>query len=124
MLGFEDVGEFEKAYLRPQLLMSEGIALAPHAARWTSATVPDAAGYARQRHDLRSESVCIPVADNARFEDCIRWGDDYQLLFTASPETALPIAATRIGSVLDKGSKPLLLDGSPPDPNRPLGYQH
>lgn len=128
MLGFEGFGGFEHAYLRPKPLLEEGNALAPHVSAMMDVSdglLLDAARMARASGTTFAlDSARIPVADNARFEDCIRWGDDYQLLFTASPETALPIAATRIGSVLDKGSKPLLLDGSPPDPNRPLGYQH
>ncbi len=128
MLGFEGVGEFERAYLRPKPLLNEGIELAPQVSAMmdiSDGLLLDANRMARTSGmTFALESARIPVVDKARFEDCIRWGDDYQLLFTAAPETALPTAATRIGSVLDEGPAPILLDGSPPAANRPLGYQH
>ena len=128
MLGFEGFGGFEQAYLRPRPLLEEGIAMAPHVSAMMDVSdglLLDAARMARASEAVFDlESSCIPVAEQARFEDCIRWGDDYQLLFTAPPNAALPTAATRIGKVREEGPAPLLLDGSPPDPNRPLGYQH
>ncbi len=128
MLGFEGVGEFEEAYLRPEPLLSEGIALAPHINAMmdiSDGLLLDADRMARAScMTFALQSARIPVEDKARFDDCVRWGDDYQLLFTAAPETTLPIVATRIGSVLDKGPTPLLLDGASPAANRPLGYQH
>ena len=128
MLGFEGVAGFEQAYLRPKPLLSEGIKLAPHVSAMmdiSDGLLLDAERMARASGmTFALESARIPVVDTARFEDCIRWGDDYQLLFTALPETAVPIDATRIGTVSDKGTGPLLLDGSKPAANRPLGYQH
>jgi thiamine-monophosphate kinase len=52
------------------------------------------------------------------------WGDDYQLLFTASPDVELPITATAIGRA-SVGAGLALFDGDerlalPPS----LGYQH
>ena len=53
----------------------------------------------------------------------MRWGDDYQLLFTMSDGNPLPVSATRIGTVLS-GPPGLLLDGDMLTPEDGLGYQH
>jgi thiamine-monophosphate kinase len=50
------------------------------------------------------------------------WGDDYELLFAAPDGVPLPVAATRIGTMLSQTAQPLLLDGKIP-PER-LGYEH
>ena len=65
----------------------------------------------------------IPVADPERADECLRWGDDYQLLFTASPGTDLPVPATRIGMVAE-GPARLALDGDTLTPEDGLGYRH
>ena len=39
----------------------------------------------------------------------MRWGDDYQLLFTAPPSAQLPVMAAPIGTI-EEGEPPLLLD--------------
>ena len=66
----------------------------------------------------------IPVAEEARFDECIRWGDDYQLLFTAPEDGQLPIPATRIGKVTTADFAPLWLDDEILTPSQGLGYQH
>ena len=128
MLGFEGVAGFEQAYLRPKPLLSEGIELAPFVSAMmdiSDGLLLDAERMARASGTAFAlDSARIPVVDKHRLEDCIRWGDDYQLLFTASPKTPPPIGATCIGTVSEKGNAPLLLDGSKPDASRPLGYQH
>ncbi|MDP4574719.1 thiamine-phosphate kinase [Qipengyuania sp. G39] len=128
MLGFKGVRGFEPAYLRPKPLLDEGIALAPHVSAMMDVSdglLLDAARMARASGTVFDlQRACIPVAAQSRFEDCIRWGDDYQLLFTAPSNAVFPTAATRIGTVSENGTAPLLLDGSPPDASRPLGYQH
>ena len=53
----------------------------------------------------------------------MRWGDDYQLLFTMSDGNAPPVSATRIGTVLS-GPPGLLLDGDMLTPDQGLGYRH
>jgi len=69
--------------------------------------------------DSRSFAVADPMRANA----CVRWGDDYQLLFTAPPETVVPVPATRIGLVDTKDRAPLWVDGDIPDGDW-LGFQH
>ena len=53
----------------------------------------------------------------------MRWGDDYQLLFTASPDADLRVPATRIGTVAE-GPARLALDGHILTPEDGLGYRH
>jgi thiamine-monophosphate kinase len=51
-------------------------------------------------------------------------GDDYELLFAASPEAVLPVAATRIGRFAS-GKGVTLYDRAGPVPLPPrLGWQH
>ena len=66
----------------------------------------------------------IPVADPARLDDCIRWGDDYELLFTAPAAAALPVSAYRIGTVTSVAAAPLLLGDEPLNDPATLGFQH
>jgi thiamine-monophosphate kinase len=73
---------------------------------------------------LAIDSAAVPVADNARRLDAMRWGDDYELLFTLPQGVAPPVAASRIGSVEPQGFAPLVLDGDPIVNCEGLGYQH
>lgn len=131
MRGLEDRGSgsaADRAYRRPEPLLAQGQALAPlvHAMMdvsdgllldcWRIA--------AASRCTIALDGAAIPVADPARRAECLRWGDDYQLLFTALPETALPVPATRIGTVTGAGTADLLLDGVTLQPTDGLGYQH
>ena len=72
---------------------------------------------------IASEDIPLAAPEDRR-RDALRWGDDYQLLFTAPPATRLPVAASRIGAVLPSGAAPLLLDGQPLRESDGLGYQH
>jgi thiamine-monophosphate kinase len=69
------------------------------------------------------DSGSFPVAYPARADACVRWGDDYQLLFTAPLDAALPVPATQIGLVDTRGFEPLWIDGRAPEGDW-LGYQH
>jgi thiamine-monophosphate kinase len=53
----------------------------------------------------------------------MRWGDDYQLLFTVPEEVKIPIEAARIGTVCE-GPAGVWLDGRPPAEDEVLGYRH
>jgi thiamine-monophosphate kinase len=64
------------------------------------------------------------AADPALADLALRWGDDYELLFTLPDGAVPPVAATRIGAVLPRGDLPLLIDGLAPDAARPLGWEH
>ncbi|WFL78992.1 thiamine-phosphate kinase [Altererythrobacter arenosus] len=132
MMGFEALrdgtGEDSTAYRRPRPLLDEGIALAPVATAMMDVSdglLLDASRLAAASSltlDLLRDR--IPVADATRRDECIRWGDDYQLLFTAPPGADLPVPAVRIGTARGRGDAPLLLDGSPPDQGGKLGYEH
>jgi len=128
MLGFETPeGEHGPAYRRPVPRLAEGRALAPIVTAMMDISdgllldcwrLAEASG---TRIELDSES--IPVADPARRAECLRWGDDYELLFTAPSDLPLPVQATRIGTVSDAGPA-LLLDGRALSNADGLGYSH
>lgn len=132
MLGFEALrdgtGADSLAYRRPRPLLAEGRALAPVVSAMMDVSdglLLDCWRMARASQvTFRLHGTAIPVAATARRAECLRWGDDYQLLFTAPADRPLPIAAARIGSVEARGRAPLCLDGDwLNDPDR-LGYQH
>ncbi|MGD9470658.1 MAG: thiamine-phosphate kinase [Novosphingobium sp.] len=128
MLGFEGQAEFAGAFARPVPRLAEGRALAPHVGAmmdvsdgllldcWRMATASDVTiELVRDR---------LPVADPARLEECIRWGDDYELLFTL-PEGFHPaVAASAIGRVTQKNGAALRLDGTALTPADGIGYRH
>ena len=118
-----------EAYCRPRALLAEGIALAPiaHAMMDVSdGLLLDAERMARASGvTLAIDTAAVPLsAPEARRPQALRWGDDYQLLFAAAPNTPLPVPATRIGQVLPQGPAPLLIDNQPPAPHDALGYRH
>ena len=133
MMGFEALrdgtGGDSLAYRRPAALLREGQALAPHVSAmmdvsdgllldaWRMGT---ASGVT-----LMIESLAVPLAaPEARRQDALRWGDDYQLLFTAPPDAPLPVPAQRIGEVREWKGIPLTLDGQELGDPATLGYQH
>ena len=103
------------AYRRPRPLVAEGIALAPHVTAMMDVSdglLLDAWRMgAASGATLAIDSTAVPIAapENRR-SDAMRWGDDYQLLFTASHDADLPVPATRIGTVAE-GPARLALDG-------------
>ena len=117
-----------EAYRRPVALLAEGIALAPHVHAMMD--VSDGVLLDARRMAVASgvtiaiDSAAVPIATpEHRRAEALRWGDDYQLLFAAPADALLPVAATRIGTVLAQGAVPLLLDGAVPL-GGPLGYTH
>jgi thiamine-monophosphate kinase len=74
---------------------------------------------------LAIESTAVPIATpEPRRAEALRWGDDYQLLFTMPAGRVPPVPAHAIGSVLAAGDAPLLLDGVALGEADGLGYQH
>jgi thiamine-monophosphate kinase len=71
------------------------------------------------------DSAAVPIAapEPRRF-DALRWGDDYELLFTLPPGAEPPVAAARIGTIEPRGFVPLFLDGEPIANRDGLGYEH
>ncbi|MXO89694.1 thiamine-phosphate kinase [Pontixanthobacter aquaemixtae] len=133
MLGFEALrnktGADASAFLRPLPLLAEGQALAPHVTAIMDVSdglLLDASRIAKASGvsiDIDAARVPIAVPESRR-DDAMRWGDDYQLLFTAPAGAKLPVAATQIGTVGPANDSPILLDGVAPDGNSPLGYSH
>lgn len=132
MMGFEALQTGSDAdslaFRRPQPLLAAGAALAPHVSAmmdvsdgvlldaWRLATTSGVT--------LAIASEDIPLAaPEARRAEALRWGDDYQLLFTAPPSAELPVRATPIGTV-EEGEPPLLLDGLAVWDAEGLGYRH
>ena len=133
LAGFEAArdatGGDSSAYLRPRPLLAEGRALAPHVSAMmdiSDGLLLDASRLAKASGvtvDIDTATVPIALSEDRR-SDALRWGDDYQLLFSAPPALDLPVPARRIGSVAAAGEHPLLLDGAPPAPGDRLGYTH
>ncbi|KWV90538.1 thiamine-phosphate kinase [Erythrobacter sp. YT30] len=128
MLGFDGDPNHAEAFNRPRPLLSEGKALAPHVTAMMDVSdglLLDSWRLARASNvTIQLDSEAVPVADPTRREDAIRWGDDYELLFTAPADMRLPVAATRIGVVGGSNIAPLLLDGEPVSTDDSLGYEH
>jgi thiamine-monophosphate kinase len=128
MLGFEGASEHLAAFNRPIPRCAEGQALAPH----VSAMMDVSDGLLLDSWRMAQASGvtftldpdAIPVADRARRDACLRWGDDYELLFTAPPAARLPLSAHRIGTVRERGTAPLVLGAEPLSDPASLGYQH
>ncbi|MEE4199448.1 thiamine-phosphate kinase [Erythrobacter sp.] len=128
MLGFEGHPEHLANFNRPRPRLTEGRALAPLVGAMMDVSdglLLDAFRLANASNvSLALDSTLIPVADPARADECMRWGDDYELLFTAARDVRLPVAATRIGQVEPRGFAPLVLDGEPVLNSAGLGYSH
>ena len=131
MLGFEalrdDTGAASIAYRRPRPLLAQGQALAPLATAMmdiSDGLLLDAWRMASASGvSFELDGASVPVAAPQRRNECMRWGDDYQLLFTAPADAALPVPAHRIGAV-EAGEAPLVLDGVGIAVPTGLGYQH
>lgn len=117
------------AYRRPDALLQQGQVLAPHVTAImdiSDGLLLDASRLAQaSKLTMAIDSASVPIAaPEDRRDDAMRWGDDYQLLFTAPAGEAPPIPATQIGQALKPLKAPLLLDGKPVDAHAKLGYQH
>ena len=73
---------------------------------------------------LAIERDAVPIAaPEPRRDEALRWGDDYQLLFTLPRGIEPPLAAHRIGEVRARSDAAVLLDGAPLA-DTGLGYEH
>lgn len=128
MLGFEGDPDHRAAFDRPIPLLAEGRALAPLVSAMmdiSDGLLLDAFRMAEASGvTLALDPAAIPVADPTRLDECLRWGDDYVLLFTAPPAACLPVPAYRIGTVTARGPAPLVLGGEPLSDPGTLGYRH
>lgn len=128
MLGFEGDPAHIGAFNRPIPLLAEGRTLAPQVNAMMDVSDGLLLDAFRMAHasnrTFELDQAAIPVANPRRRDECLRWGDDYQLLFTA-PEGVTPaVPATRIGAVLDCREAVLLLDGRKITDPAGFGYQH
>lgn len=130
MLGLEALrsgtGD-SSAYRRPVALLAEGRALAPLVTAIMDVSdglLLDASRMGRASGvTMAIDRQAVPIAaPEARRDEALRWGDDYQLLFSLPHGTMPPVTAKRIGTVLPPGIEPLLLDGEPPLGS--LGFEH
>jgi thiamine-monophosphate kinase len=135
--GFDEVGPLTDAFNRPVARVADGQALAPYVTAMMDVSdglLLDAERLATaSRLGIEIDLAAVPLSPlyisyrtdslESRMQ-AASWGDDYQLLFTASPDAAIPVDATVIGRVVSGGGLSLK-DG----PNRvklppTLGYQH
>jgi thiamine-monophosphate kinase len=133
MLGFEALRDGSNAdstaFRRPTPRLAEGVALAPHVTAMMdvsdgllidTARMADASDVS---FEIESAAVPFPASlPAARRDEAMRWGDDYELLFTLPPGVTPPIPAHCIGhSTAPKGSS-VTIDGAVPHGS--LGYTH
>lgn len=133
MLGFEALrdnsGTDSTAFRRPCPRLAEGCALAPVATAMMdvsdgllidAARMADASGVT---FAIDGPAVPFPVGlPPARRNEAMRWGDDYELLFTLPPGVQPTVAAFPIGIATNRNISPVIIDGIAP--NGPLGYTH
>ncbi|MBD3773408.1 MAG: thiamine-phosphate kinase [Rhodobacteraceae bacterium] len=133
MLGFEAMQGGSTAdtaaYRRPTPLLEQGQALAPVVSAMmdvSDGVLLDASRMAAASGvAIAIETAAVPLAvPESRRADALRWGDDYQLLFTLPGDTEPPVEAWRIGTVREPGEAHLLIDGAPPASGDRLGYSH
>lgn len=133
MLGFEALrdatGADSTAYRRPMARLAEGQALAPLVTAMMDVSdglLIDAWRLAEaSRVSITIDSGAVPIAaPETRRLDALRWGDDYELLFTLPAGRCPPVSATRIGAVEALGFVPLFLDGDPLANREGLGWEH
>lgn len=128
MLGFEGVPQHRAAFDRPVPRLAEGRALAPLVSAMMDVSdglLLDAFRMAEASDvTLALDPGAIPVADPARTAECIRWGDDYELLFTAPASVQIPVNAWEIGTVIAPGAAPLTLGKEALGDPASLGYRH
>lgn len=115
------------AYRRPIALLAEGQRLAPLVSAIMD--VSDGVLLDASRMAIASgvtiavDRMAVPIAvPEQRRDEALRWGDDYQLLFTLPAGIIPPCPAFRIGTVVERQDAPVLLDGAPV-PGQ-LGYEH
>lgn len=133
MMGFETLrdktGADSTAYRRPMARLAEGQLLAPHVTAMMDVSdgllLDTFRMAAASTATFAIDSAAVPLAaPDSRRADALRWGDDYQLLFTAPAGATLPIAAHRIGEVRAQENAPLFVDGQAFVLAEGLGYQH
>nr|WP_281384751.1 thiamine-phosphate kinase [Novosphingobium piscinae] len=116
-------------YRRPQARLAEGRVLAPQVSAMmdlSDGLLLDALRLARaSRVTVTLESGAVPLdCPEPRRAEALRWGDDYELLFTLPAGCPCPVPATRIGTVQDGAPGRLLVDGIDQGEAAGLGFVH
>ena len=133
MLGFEALrdgtGADSTAYRRPLARLPEGQGLAPLVTAMMDVSdglLIDSWRLAEASQvSIAIDSGSVPIATpETRRLDALRWGDDYELLFTLPPTIEPPVKAARIGTVEPRGFVPMFLDGEPVANRDGLGWEH
>ena len=134
MIGLEALraGEGDStAYRRPVARLAEGEALAPRVTAMMDVSdglLLDAWRLARASGVcLALEAAAVPLAcPPARRAEALRWGDDYELLFTLPAGESPPanVAATCIGTALPGPAGTLRIDGKCIETGENLGFEH
>lgn len=133
MLGFEALRSGavadSGAFRRPTPRLEEGRTLAPLVSAMMD--VSDGLLLDASRMALASgvtlaiDSAAVPIATpEPRRAEALRWGEDYQLLFTLPAGVKAPVPAYRIGTAVPSTETPVLLDGQPLSAESGLGYEH
>ena len=130
LLGFEafkgGTGD-SLAYRRPEALLRQGQALAPLVTAMMDVSdglLLDCRRMAEASQvTIAVDRGAVPIATpEARRDEALVWGEDYQLLFTAPANTRFPLGVHPIGEVIQRDTEPVLLDGRAPAGS--LGYEH
>ncbi len=133
MMGFEalrdGLEQSSTSYRRPIPLLAEGRAIAPLVTAIMDVSdglLLDASRMADASNvTAMINSAAIPIAaPESRRADAMRWGDDYQLLFTGPADTDWSIPVHRIGQIEARQGTALLIDGLAPGSRDTLGYRH
>jgi thiamine-monophosphate kinase len=117
------------AYRRPQARLAEGINLAPRVTAMMDVSdglLLDAWRLARASGvSLALNTAAVPLAcPESRRDEALRWGDDYELLFTLPAATDPGVGATCIGEVQAGPAGTLRLDGRLVESGENLGFEH
>jgi thiamine-monophosphate kinase len=135
--GFDEVGPLADAFNRPVARVADGQKLAPIVTAMMDVSdglLLDAERLATASQiGIEIDLACVPLSPlyisyrsdslESRMQ-AASWGDDYQLLFTASPDVPIPLRATAVGHVVAGGGLILKQGGNPVKLPPPLGYQH
>jgi thiamine-monophosphate kinase len=135
--GFDEVGPLADAFNRPVARVADGQKLAPIVTAMMDVSdglLLDAERLATASQiGIEIDLACVPLSPlyisyrsdslESRMQ-AASWGDDYQLLFTASPDVPIPLRATAVGHVVAGGGLILKQGGNPVKLPPTLGYQH
>ncbi|MXO64180.1 thiamine-phosphate kinase [Altericroceibacterium endophyticum] len=125
----DDSSSGSDAYRRPQPRLAEGRALAPLVTAMmdiSDGLLLDAFRMGTASNvSLHINAQQVPIAaPEDRRQDALRWGDDYELLFTLPAGSTPPVPATQIGRVTPYVQGPVWLDDRAMTQPDGLGFSH